>query len=155
MLLLRRGRPVQSLGSRLDIEIPFDWGLEQGGQRAEFPKPWRPPIEVIECAEALLVRVEIAGLSHADLNVMVVGDELRVRGERTVAQLVGSRLYHESRIRYGPFEAAVRLPFPIAVQEASADYIDGFLSVRLPRLTAAKVPLRHPSRARETDGGEQ
>jgi HSP20 family molecular chaperone IbpA len=48
-------------------------------------------------------------------------------------------VYHESRIRYGRFEAAIRLPFPVDVEAATAEYTDGFLSIELPRLAATKL----------------
>lgn len=141
MMIMRRGRSVQSAASGLDYELTFGLGAGHG-RRPEHPEAWRPPVEVVECAEELLVRVEIAGVTHADLDVMVDADELRVRGERTVRPSSGPRIYHESRIRYGPFEVAVRLPFPVAVGAASAEYVNGLLSVRLPRQAAARVPLR-------------
>jgi HSP20 family molecular chaperone IbpA len=67
----------------------------------------------------------------------------------------GNRRYHESRVRYGPFEAAIRLPFPVAVELATADYIDGFLSVTLPRLAATKITTRENGRDVEAWQGEQ
>jgi HSP20 family molecular chaperone IbpA len=48
-------------------------------------------------------------------------------------------VYHESRVRYGRFEAAIRLPFPVDVESATAEYADGFLSIELPRQTATKL----------------
>jgi HSP20 family molecular chaperone IbpA len=48
-------------------------------------------------------------------------------------------VYHESRVRYGLFEAAVRLPFVIDVESTTAEYADGFLSVQLPRLAATTL----------------
>ncbi len=154
MMILRRGRSVQSAASGLDFEMTYGIGMGHG-RRPDYLEPWRPPVEVVECTEELVVRVEIAGLTPADLDVMVEGDELRVRGERTVAYPNGRRIYHESRIRYGPFEVVVRLPFPISVGAASAEYVDGLLRVRLPRQAAAQVPMRGDSSAQETDRGER
>jgi HSP20 family protein len=154
MMILRRGRAVQSAASGLDFEMTFELGSGHG-RRPEYPEPWRPPIEVVECVEELVVRVEIAGLRHDDLHVKVEGDELNVRGERTVAYPKGPRVYHESRIRYGPFEVAVRLPFPVAVEAASAEYVDGLLNIRLPRQAAAHVPMRDGSSVQEIDRGDR
>ncbi len=153
-MILRRGRSVQSAASGLDFEMTYGIGMGHG-RRPDYLEPWRPPIEVVECTEELVVRVEIAGLTPPDLDVMVEGDELRVRGERTVAYPNGRRIYHESRIRYGPFEVVVRLPFPVMVGAASAEYVDGLLSVRLPRQAAARVPMRGDSSAQEIDRGER
>lgn len=92
-----------------------------------------------------MVRAEIGGLSGNEVAVVVDDDLLVIRGERAYAKHGGHRLYHESRVRYGPFEASVRLPFPVDIPATSADYSDGFLTVQLPRLAATKVETRDSS----------
>jgi HSP20 family protein len=154
MMILRRGRGVHQAGSILDIELTYEGGTTRG-RRAEFLDPWRPPTEVFECGDGLVVRVEIAGLALDDLDVVVEGEALRVRGERTVGYPSGPRLYHESRIRYGPFEAEVRLPFPVAVGDASAAYVDGLLTIHLPRRAATKVAMRDDTHEQEPERGER
>jgi HSP20 family molecular chaperone IbpA len=67
---------------------------------------------------------------------------LVIRGERHVVRHVGYRVYHESRVRYGQFEAAVRLPFAVDVESATAEYADEFLLIELPRLEATKLTTR-------------
>ena len=86
-----------------------------------------------------MVRAEIGGLTTSEVQVLLSGDEL-IHSWRATTLSVRSRhrVYHESRVRYGRFEAAIRLPFPVDVESATADYIDGFLSVELPRLAATK-----------------
>lgn len=154
MILLRRGRSVQAIGSNLDIEVTVDLGSALGRQRHERFAPWRPPIEVFETKTELVARVEIGGLSNGDLQVLVADEHLRIRGERVVSRDSEHRLYHESRIRYGSFEAAIHLPFPVGVESATAEYTDGFLSVRLPRLAATTVRTRDVKQANETQRGE-
>lgn len=153
-MIVRRGRSAQPVDSALGIELTFEIGAWRG-RRFEFLEPWRPPAEVFECGDGLVVRVEIAGLSLDELHVVVEDDELRVYGERRVGYPACPRLYHESRIRYGSFEAPVRLPFPIIVGEASADYIDGLLTIRLPRRVAVKAPMQDDSYELVSDRGER
>lgn len=154
MLILRRGRSVQPVGSGLDIEMLYETGAGRG-RRTNSREPWRPPTEVFECSDGLVVRIEIAGLALHDIHVTVEGDELHVRGERAAAYPTGPKLYHESRIRYGSFDAAVRLPFPVAVGDANATYIDGLLNIRLPRRVAAQAPMRDDADTHEPDRGER
>lgn len=148
MILLRRGRPAPPVGSSFERDVTFDLGPAYRQQRQECIAPWRPPVEVFETEGNLVVRAEIGGLSGNEIAVVVEGDLLVIRGERAFAKERGQRLYHESRIRYGQFEASIRLPFPIDVPATTADYIDGFLTVHLPRLAATRVE------ARETSGAE-
>jgi len=145
-MLLWRGRAAQSIGSNVEIDVTFDLGSALDRRRHACFAPWRPPIEVFETDGELVVRAEIGGLTSGEVQVLVGGDELMIRGERRIVRARDHRLYHESRVRYGPFEAAVRLPFPVDVESAAADYVDGFLSVTLPRLAATKVTTREDSR---------
>jgi HSP20 family protein len=155
MILFRQGRPSQSTVSNIEIDVTLDVGLTQAARRLEHFAPWRPPIEVFETVGELVVRAELGGLSRTEVEVLVSGNELVIRGERSIAQPAGSCRYHESRVRYGPFKAVVRLPFPVAVESATADYIDGFLSVTLPRLAATRVPTQENGRAVEALQGDQ
>lgn len=152
-MIVRRGRRIEPIAIGLDLEMTHEIGTRFGG-RSVFQEPWRPPTEVFECNGVLIIRVEIAGLKLQDFTVVVMGEELLVRGERASAHHTTPTVYHESRIRYGAFEAIVRLPFPVAIDDASAEYIDGLLSVRLPRRGAAKVQMRDDVQAHAMDRGE-
>lgn len=154
-MLLHRERPIQAAGSHLEIEMTLDFGPLQGRPRHECFAPWRPPIEVFETKTDLVVRAEIGGISPGEVKVLIAGDTLRIRGERTVSRTPDRRLYHESRVRYGPFEATVRLPFPVEIDEATANYADGFLSIYLPRLAATKVSAREANPRDESQRGER
>lgn len=145
MILLRRGRPAPPAGSSFEIDVTFDLGPASRQRRQECIAPWRPPIEVFETEADLVVRAEIGGLTGDEVSVLIDGDMLVIRGERNVVKPHGHRLYHESRVRYGAFEASVQLPFPIDVPMTSADYVDGFLTVQLPRLAATRVESRESS----------
>jgi HSP20 family molecular chaperone IbpA len=129
-------KPQFSVDDSLGLETAFR------RQRQECFAPWRPPIEAYETATELTVRAEIGGVAEDEIEVLVQDDELVIRGERNIARSTNHRLYHESRVQYGPFEASVRLPFPVNAELAAANYRDGFLTVALPRLTPVKVSLR-------------
>ena len=142
MILPRRGRPATLIGSSMEIGMTLDYEAVSTRQRGECPSPWRPPIEVFETENELVVRAEISGISGDEVEVLVQGDTLVIRGERSVARPVDHRLFHESQVRYGPFAVSVRLPFPTDVDSATASYLDGFLTVNLPRLAATRVPTQ-------------
>ena len=142
MILLRRGLRTQTLESSFELDVTVDFGQQSARSRPQCLAPWRPPIDVFETGVGLVVRAELGGLTTSEVQVLLGGDELILRGERTVVRPVEHRVYHESRVRYGRFEAAIRLPFPVDVESATANYIDGFLSIELPRLAATKLTTR-------------
>jgi HSP20 family molecular chaperone IbpA len=146
MIGFRRGRPTGLSVLSTEVDVTLDFRPAVAVRWDTHIAPWRPPIEVFETDGELVVRAELGGLSRTEVEVLVSGHELVIRGERRVASPSESRRYHESRVRYGSFEAKVPLPFPIDVELAKADYIDGFLSVMLPRRPPTKVTTRENGR---------
>lgn len=141
MILLRRGRPAP-MGSSFDVDVWREVDPTARLRRTRFD-PWRPPVEVFETERDLVVRAEIGGLTTDSVSVQLVDGRLSIRGERHFSRPADElRVYHESRVQYGPFEVTVRLPFPVDTPLADAEYVDGILTVNLPRLTATKVATR-------------
>ena len=139
MILLRRGLRAQTLESSFELDVMVDLGQQPTRSRHQCLEPWRPPIDVFETGGGLVVRAELGGVTTSEVQVLLSRDELILRGERDVVHPVGHRVYHESRVRYGRFEAEIRLPFAVDVESATAEYIDGFLCIELPRLAAKKL----------------
>jgi HSP20 family molecular chaperone IbpA len=103
---------------------------------------WRPAVEVYETEQALVVHVEIAGIDQNHLRISLDGDRLLIRGVRHDRGQSEKRSYHEARIPYGAFGADVFVPFPIDADGIEADYNEGFLSMKLPRLQARAIVPR-------------
>ena len=154
MILLGRGRDANALGSCFEIDVMIDFGQGSTLGRHQRLVPWRPPIDVFETGRGLVVRAELGGLTTSEVQVLLSGNELIICGERHVVRPVGYRVYHESRIRSGRFEAAVRLPFAVDVESTTAEYADGFLSVELPRLAATNLTKRSEPGAVEAQRGD-
>src|SRR5918995_3722915 len=111
MILLPGGRLTDARDSRVEIDVIFDFDQAPIRGRHQRLAPWRPPIDVFETGGALVVRAEIGGLKTGEVQVLLSGNELLISGKRDVVGPVGHRVYHESRVRYGPFEAVGQLPF--------------------------------------------
>jgi HSP20 family molecular chaperone IbpA len=92
---------------------------------------WRPPTDVYEDKDGLVVRVEVAGTHTDDFSISLEGRKLVIAGVRV--DPAPKRVYHQMEIRFGEFRAEVYLPWPVDAQDVNARYEDGFLEVRLPR----------------------
>jgi HSP20 family protein len=103
---------------------------------------WRPPLEVYETEDALVVTVEVAGLDESQVHLTIDAGLLRIRGERVDARQAEKRSYHEARIHYGAFGADVFVPFPVDADRADASYDHGFLRIVLPRQRARTIVPR-------------
>ena len=120
---------------------PFEssrWAMWQTGQT------WRPPTDVFETDDAVIVRVEIAGMHDADFLVAFHDHLLTVSGQR--ADPSAKVAYHQLEVRYGEFRTEVFLHWAVEQGDISAAYQDGFLSITLP-----KAKVRH---VRVVDAGE-
>lgn len=103
------------------------------------PHAWRPPTDVYETDEAIIVRVEIAGVREEDFAVSLEDRFLIIRGIR--ADIPERRAYHQMEIPFGEFSSEIELPAPIAAEEIEAVYRDGFLRVVLPKAHPRQVKV--------------
>jgi HSP20 family protein len=92
---------------------------------------WRPPTDVFETENQVVVLVEIAGMQQKDLNVTLSDNVLVIRGDRQEKTLADKTFYRNMEINYGTFERNIYLPESVDPQNVKAEYRDGFLEIRL------------------------
>jgi len=88
---------------------------------------WRPPTDVYETEDAIIVRVEIAGMREADFSIQILDRTLQIRGVRQ--DIPERRAYHQMEIPFGEFSTDIELLVPIVPEQIEAVYRDGFLRV--------------------------
>ena len=93
---------------------------------------WRPPTDVYETEEAVIVRVEIAGMHETDFSIVLDGRYLSIRGVRQ--DVPERRAYHQMEIRFGEFMVDVEMPAAVDVENVQAIYQNGFLKILLPKV---------------------
>jgi HSP20 family molecular chaperone IbpA len=110
---------------------------------------FRPPTDVFETEDAIVVTIEVAGLNDDELEITLSESErlLTVVGRR---QSLGAELnritFHRVEIPYGEFAVDVPVPWPLQGSEAaSAYYHNGFLVVTLPKSQPRQVAIRMSS----------
>ncbi|HNT23196.1 MAG TPA: Hsp20/alpha crystallin family protein [Anaerolineales bacterium] len=96
------------------------------------PYLWRPPTDVFETEDTIIVRVEIAGMRKSDFAISLIERSLTVRGVRQDTS--ERRAYHQMEIPFGEFSTEIDLPCPVIAEEVQAVYGDGFLRLILPKL---------------------
>ena len=100
---------------------------------------WSPPTDEYETEEAYVVRVEIAGMREEDFEVLLENDILLISGSRS--DFPDRRAYQQMEIRFGKFATSVSIPGPVDVDQARAEYKDGFLTVVLPKVTPNQIKV--------------
>lgn len=99
---------------------------------------WRPPTDVYEDNDSLVVLVEIAGMQKGEFNVVLDERHLMVSGTRPPLHHT-KPAFHQLEVRYGEFRVDVELPWPVDENGVEASYDDGFLRVELPRARAHHI----------------
>jgi HSP20 family protein len=100
---------------------------------------WRPLADILESAQTVTVKIELAGMKEEDIDVTLYEDALVISGERRDDHEGQENLcYREAQIRYGPFRVEVFIPSPIDRNAVTAHYENGFLRVDLPKLPAGE-----------------
>jgi HSP20 family protein len=94
---------------------------------------WKPPTDVYETADAIVVHMDIAGMQPEDFTVEFAEGVVTITGERA-PRGEGKRHYHSMEVQVGPFERRLRLPVPVDPTSLRATYEHGFLEVRLTKL---------------------
>ncbi|HXI63873.1 MAG TPA: Hsp20/alpha crystallin family protein [Gemmatimonadales bacterium] len=95
---------------------------------------WKPPTDIYETEDAIVVYMDIAGMHAEDFSVEYAEGVLTIAGERTVRREEGKPHFHVMEVQVGPFERRFRLPVPVDPESISASYEQGFLEVRLTKL---------------------
>ncbi|WP_161977346.1 Hsp20/alpha crystallin family protein [Dictyobacter kobayashii] len=136
-------------GSQKQLEQHYrqllDEALRQGQQSIlQQSITWRPLTDILESAELIRVKIELAGMREEDIEVTLYEDALVVSGERLdIHEAQEGLSYQEAQIRYGPFRVEVFIPRPFDHDAVIARYENGMLSVDLPKLPAKKVEQVH------------
>ncbi len=100
---------------------------------------WSPPTDVFETAEAVVIRVEVAGMQNAEFSISLDGQILSIHGARL--DQPERRAYHQMEIRFGEFSSQVELHWPIDHDGIEAKYEDGFLRITLPKAKPHQVEI--------------
>jgi HSP20 family protein len=117
--------------------------LDEMRAMAASPSAWIPPVDVCEMDGAILVRVELPGVSRTNVRLTMLDNMLKIEGRKD-REAPSQFPDAERPIRficlersYGNFAFSVALNWPIEVEKISAKLVDGILQVRLPKSPTA------------------
>lgn len=126
-------REFDALTNRLGLAL--DTPFSHGGTLRE----WQPVVSVEERADEVVLTAELPGLGAADIDLEVEDNVLTLRGrkEEVKEESEGTR-YHIQERWYGSFSRQFTLPRSVSSQGITADFSDGLLRVRMPKVAEAR-----------------
>lgn len=110
--------------------------IEAWGNRIQtrFARPqWHPPADLYETPSAIVVKLEIAGVTDEDFEISLYDNALVIEGVRSWERPEGDGQYHAANIQYGSFRLDVPLMQKIDCDRIQARCDRGFLYVVLPK----------------------
>jgi len=137
-------KPIRATGlERLELQRLRDrvgrlFAALQEATEAENPLAsgaWVPPVDLCETQEAILLRVELPGVSAEQIKIGLCNTKLRIWGEkkrRAARRRIVSHLCSERS--YGKFNRVVPLRWTISIRDATAELENGILHIRLPKI---------------------
>jgi len=92
---------------------------------------WCPAADVYRTSDGWIVKVDLAGIKPADVDVTIDGPVLRISGSRRDGTCGEGVSHYQLEITYSRFEKMIQ--FPRSIEHASVDreYRDGLLILRL------------------------
>ncbi len=93
---------------------------------------FRPALDAWETDDAIVLQVELAGVSAEDVRLVVDGEYVQISGRRAARYEEPPRRHLQMEISRGSFERVLRLRAPYDPDAVTAALDAGLLTIRFP-----------------------
>jgi HSP20 family protein len=118
----------------------FDDAFRNVGRRQKrwvTSEAWRPPVNVLETDESLVLELELPGLERDELHLEVEDGTLTIKGERKEEHGEDGGRWLRVERYHGAFERSFALPTTVDPEGIRASLRNGVLQVTLPKRSEA------------------
>lgn len=134
--MISGGFPLGSVRRDLDrtfngYEWPW-WTVRQRTRARSFPA-----VNLWETDEAIYAEAEVPGLRFEDIELLVKGNELTLKGERKSETQEGVT-YHRRERAHGAFSGVIQLPVEIDTDAVEANLVNGVLTITMPKAASVR-----------------
>jgi HSP20 family protein len=146
MLVPRNSTRLPVLRGNVGIDRLFDDlfdGFPFGSTSWETPLRAFPAVNSWEDEKSYHLEAELPGLSEKDVEITVLGNELRISGgrEETIEKKDEKTTYHRRERYVGKFSRVFRFPVDVDESKVKAKFVNGVLEITMPKAEAA-LPRR-------------
>lgn len=135
-------REIATLQSDMGRLMNQLWGAGEAPTGAT-PDAWIPALDVWETEDAIVLALDMPGVSRDELAIEVDNGRLTISGERARERHEAGERFHRYERRFGTFARSVTLPQGVDEARIAADYHDGVLEIRVPKPEESR-PKRIP-----------
>ena len=123
------GWGMPSLRRMFDAEPAFQY-------ESSFAMP-SPAVDISEDDGAYKVTAELPGMAEKEIEVVVSGDTLSIKGEKRLEKEQKEKNFHLSERSYGSFQRSFYVPDGVDRDKIAADFSKGVLTVTMPKTAKA------------------
>ena len=98
----------------------------------------RPSVDIAESKKAYRISVEVPGIDPERIDLQVEGDTLVLSGEKRQESEDDDEGFHRIERSYGQFRRVLTLPEDADAEAIKADFKNGVLEIKVPRVKQAK-----------------
>ena len=126
-------RDVAQLQNRINRMFDESFGRSREFDDEDGVRAWRPPVDIYESTNGIVLAVELPGVDKEKVSVEVKDDVLTLKGERQPNPDINEDDYYRRERIFGPFKRAFTLHQNIQPELIKATFKDGVLEIEIPR----------------------
>jgi len=133
-------RPFTPWADIDDINDLMSRFFTQPGRAQSPTSDWIPAVNMVENADAFELSADLPGFNAESVEIDFENDVLTLRGQRSEERTEGDekRNYHVWERRSGSFHRSFQLPGTIDGENISAAFVNGVLTIYLPKAAESK-----------------
>lgn len=101
----------------------------RGGSRASFS----PKVDIAETEKEFEIQLHAPGMKKEEFKIDIDRDQITIGGERKIDNKTEGKNFHSVESYFGSFNRSFHLPEMINKDKVNASYIDGILTILLPK----------------------
>jgi HSP20 family protein len=126
-------RDVAALQDRINRIFNESFGRSQDLEDDVGLYDWRPPVDIYETNDGVVLKVELPGIKKEDVSVEIKDNVLALKGERLLDPEIKDEKYYRKERSFGKFNRSFSLQEPIKPDLIKASFKDGVLTIEIPR----------------------
>jgi len=96
-------------------------------------------IDVYQTDDEIVIESTVAGVEPDNIDIDISSESVTIRGERQKSEEISDENYLYQECYWGKFSRSIILPQEVDPDKAKADFKNGILRVRLPKISKGKT----------------
>ena len=96
-------------------------------------------IDVYQTPKEIIIKSPVAGSRPEDIDIAIENDMVTISGKREYETKISKEDYLYQEIYWGEFSRSVLLPQEVDASKAEAEFKNGLLTIRIPKIEKEKI----------------